>query len=296
MEWSRRWFKDFRGVIREGVPLAPFSHIRIGGPARVYLEPWSEEDAALAIRVCRKHRLPWLVLGGGSNLLIHDEGVDSVVLHLAHWNRVVRDGRQLIAAAGASLPSLLRRSREVKLSGLEGLIGIPAQVGGAVAMNAGTSEATTFDHLVRLRLSDEYGELRTLEKDEFRPTYRCGNLGDVLITTATFELDEGRPQEIDETMQSYLRRRNATQPVTEKSVGCIFKNPTGHAAGRLIQEAGLKGESAGPIEVSTKHANYFVNTGGGTAVQVMELIERVRQRVREHAGVELELEVKLWGY
>ncbi len=296
MEWSKRWFEAFRGVIREGVPLAPLSHIRIGGPAAVFLEPWAEEDVALTVRVCKEHGLPLHVLGGGSNLLIADSGVDGFVLHLERWNRVVKDGRRLTAQAGASLPSLLRRSKEAKLSGLEGLIGIPAQVGGAVAMNAGTHVATTFDRLVSISIVDEEGMLRTLERDQFGPGYRNGNLGDVVVTDATFELDQGRAPSVDTEMEDLLRRRNATQPVTQRSVGCIFKNPEGESAGRMIQEAGLMGVAAGDIEVSTKHANYFVNRGHGSAAEVMELVERVRSRVRENTGIELQLEIKLWGY
>lgn len=297
MEWSKRWFEGFRGVIREGVPLASRSHIRIGGPARVFVEPWAEEDAAFILAKCKEHDLPWRVIGGGSNLLIHDEGVDAVVISIDKWQRVVKDGNVLVASAGATLPSLLRLAKDANLSGLAGLIGIPAQVGGAVAMNAGTAVSETFDHIVSLRVVDESGELITLEKDQLAPSYRNGNLGDVVVTTATFELSAGRPAaEIQEEMKRYLKTRNASQPVTERSVGCIFKNPDGDAAGRLIQEAGLKGEAVGPIEVSTKHANYFVNKGGGTSAQVLELIERVRQRVRAEFDVELELEVKLWGY
>ncbi|HMQ21427.1 MAG TPA: UDP-N-acetylmuramate dehydrogenase [Planctomycetota bacterium] len=297
MEWSKRWFEGFKGVIREGVPLAPKSHIRIGGPARVYVEPWAEEDAALVLRVCSEQGLPWVVLGGGSNLLISDEGVDAVVIAIEAWQRVVKDGNKLVAAAGASLPSLLRHAKDAQLAGLECLIGIPAQVGGAVAMNAGTATGETFDRITSLRVVDASGALHTLERDQLAPTYRNGQLGDVLVTTATFELESGKSaQAIQDAMKEQLQKRNATQPVTEKSVGCIFKNPPGDAAGRLIQAAGLKGEAIGPIEVSTKHANYFVNKGGGTAAQVLELIDRVRGRVREDSGIDLELEVKLWGY
>jgi UDP-N-acetylmuramate dehydrogenase len=283
-------------VLREGVALAPLSHIRIGGSACVFVEPWSEEDAAAVVRVCLEHGLPWRVLGGGSNILVADEGIDAVVIYLGGWNRVERDGRNLIASAGASLPSLLRRSRETKLSGLEGLIGIPAQVGGAVAMNAGTHVTETFDRIVQLRVIDEFGELRELERDALRPSYRNGNLGDVVVTRATFELEDERPAEVDERMKELLLRRNASQPVTQRSVGCIFKNPEEEAAGALIQAAGLMGERVGDIEVSTKHANYFVNTGHGTARQLLDLVERVQERVRDHAGVELELEVQLWGF
>ncbi len=306
MEWSRHWFETseiegrdgegWKGVIREAVPLGKHSHLKLGGKAAVFIEPWAEEDAAHVVRVCHERGLALHFLGGGSNLLISDDGVDGVVLYLGQWRRVVRDGTRLIASAGASLPTLLRMAKEAKLSGLEHLIGIPAQVGGAVAMNAGTKYGECFDTLESLRIIDAAGSLQTLERADCTPRYRDGGLGDALVTTATFALQPGNALEIQKRMESMLKERNRTQPVSERSCGCIFKNPEGGSAGRLIDAAGLKGSAVGDIEVSTKHANYFVNKGDGSARQLMELVERVRQRVREHSGVELELEVKLWGF
>jgi UDP-N-acetylmuramate dehydrogenase len=312
MEWSRTWFETdeiegregdgWKGVIREGVSLGKHSHMRIGGNASVFIEPWAEEDAAHVVRVCREKGLPYRVLGGGSNLLISDEGVDEVVLYLGQWKRVVRDEQVLIASAGASLPSLLRMAKEAKLTGLEHLIGIPAMVGGAVAMNAGTRYGECFDTLQSVRLISAQGELETRERADCSPGYRDGGLGEAIVTTASFGLEPGNVHEIQERMERMLKERNQTQPVSERSCGCIFENPKGPdvpegcSAGRLIDEAGLKGERVGDIEVSTKHANYFVNKGEGTAAQVLELIQRVRERVLESSGIRLELEVKLWGF
>ncbi|MEZ5988099.1 MAG: UDP-N-acetylmuramate dehydrogenase [Planctomycetota bacterium] len=288
MQWSTKWFEGYRGSLREGVPLARYSNLRIGGPAALFLEPWSEEDAALAVRVCLEHDLPWEVLGAGSNVLIPDEGVQCVVFHVGHWNRVVRDGDRLIASAGRSLPSLLRQARELGLGGLEFLAGIPAQVGGAVAMNAGTRECETCDLVESVRIVDRYGELREVGRDGMHPTYRDGGLGHCLVTTATFRLTPRPEAVIRETYERLMKHRNQTQPVSERSVGCIFKNPEGDFAARLIQEAGLKGERLGDLEVSTKHANYFVNHGEGTAAQLMELMRRVQARVHDRFGVRLQ--------
>ncbi len=296
MDWSRKWFETFKGVVREGVDLAPFSHMRVGGKAEVLLEPWSEEDAATAVRICREHGLPLLFLGGGSNLLVADEGVSAFVLHVGRWNRVVRDENRLIASAGASLPSLLRKARESGLGGLETLVGIPAQVGGAVHMNAGTRFGSTFDHLASVRIVDPEGGIRDLRTSDLEPSYRDGGLGDSLVTTATFVLEEESKETIRERFTEFLEWRNRRQPVTEKSLGCIFKNPDGESAGALIDRAGLKGERVGGIEVSTKHANFFVNKGGGTAAEVVRLIEKVRERVCKEFSIELELEIELWGF
>lgn len=294
MEWSKKWFEDYKGTSREGVSLRSYSNLKIGGPAALFLEPWAEEDAAVAIRICLEHGLPYRILGAGSNVVLPDEGLDEVVFHIGHWNRVVRDGERLIASAGKSLPSLIRQAKECKLGGLEFLAGIPAQVGGAVFMNAGTHEAETCDLLHSVRIIDESGELREIERKDMEPTYRSGGFGQVMITTATFALEERPEEEIKQNLETLLKRRAATQPVSARSVGCIFKNPPGDAAGRLIQAAGLKGERIGDIEVSSRHANYFVNLGKGTSQQLIKLIQKVQDRVFEESGIRLEPEVQIW--
>ena len=294
MDWSRSWFEGFKGVLREGVDLSSFSHMRVGGRAAVLVEPWSEEDAALFLRVCAEKGLPYHLLGGGSNVLIPDEGVDAFVFSIPQWNRVVRDGNRLVASAGATLPSLIRKAKDLALEGLETLVGIPAQVGGAVRMNAGTKEGETFDHLVSVRVADESGELREIPREDLHPKYRDGNLGKVLITTATFELKPSNRLLIQERIKEYLTYRNRSQPVTEKSLGCIFKNPPGDAAGRLIEAAGLKGAREGDIMVSEKHANYFVNLGAGTSTQVLDLIARVQETVQNEFSLHLHPEIQIW--
>ena len=287
--------RPMRGAVRRNVVLAPMLHLRIGGPAEWFVEPFTEEDAALALRVCREQDVPLRVLGGGSNVLVADGGVRGAVLHLGSLNRMVRDQNRISAGAGVTLASLLRATKEVGLAGLETLTGIPAHVGGAVAMNAGTREGETFDHLVSLTVLDPDGSLRVLPKSGFRPAYRDGGLGGSLVLQATWELREDDPNAIFQRFSASLKRRNATQPVSQKSVGCVFRNPPGDAAGRLIELAGCKTLRVGGIEVSGLHANYFVNDGTGTSSQFLELMAEVRRRVREQFGVQLEAEVKMWG-
>jgi UDP-N-acetylmuramate dehydrogenase len=285
----------FRGTLRENVPLAPLTHVRLGGPAKLFAEPFAAEDVALVVRACRDTGTPLYVLGGGSNLLIADAGVDGLVLALAPLHRVVRDGNRVTAGAGASLPALIRNTRELGLAGLETLIGIPAMVGGAVAMNAGTRTGETFDHLESLVLVGADGAIRACRRDELQPRYRDGGIGEQVVVEATFALQEDDPARIFERVDDALRRRRATQPVTEKSVGCVFQNPPGDAAGRLIEAAGLKLQRRGGISVSGLHANYFVNDGTGTTRDFLELIADVRRTVRDRFGVELATEVRMWG-
>lgn len=284
-----------RGAVRQNVPLAPFLHLRIGGPADWFVEPWGAEDVAAVVRTCREGDVPLRVLGGGSNVVVADEGVRGVVMHLGSLNRIVRDGVRIAAGAGVTLPSLLRATKEVGLAGLERLTGVPAMVGGAVAMNAGTRDGETFDVLVSLTVVEPDGTIAVRERDAFAPVYRDGRLGGAIVVQATFGLEPDDPKAIFERFSASLKKRNATQPVSQRSVGCVFRNPSGDAAGRLIEATGCKTLRAGGIEVSGLHANYFVNDGTGTAADFRALMAEVRRRVREHSGVELEPEVKFWG-
>jgi UDP-N-acetylmuramate dehydrogenase len=290
----RSALQEVRGVVREDVPLRPLTHVRLGGPAAWLVEPLDELDVAAAVRACREMDVPYRVLGGGSNLLVGDGGVPGVVMKLDGLRRIARDGTRLTVGAGVTVPSLLRTAREQGLAGLEVLTGVPAQLGGAVAMNAGTREGETFDRLVSLTVIDAGGELRVLGRDEVAPRYRDGGLGDRICVHATFELEEDDPQAIFARFEEYLRYRNSTQPVTERSVGCVFQNPPGNSAGRLIEQAGCKGWRRGGVEVSHKHANYFVHDGDGTTADFVALVHAVRARVLEESGVALELEVKRW--
>jgi UDP-N-acetylmuramate dehydrogenase len=260
--------RGMRGAVREHVDLGPLMHLRIGGPADWFLEPYAEEDAALAVRVCRELDVPLRILGGGSNIVVAD----------------------------VTLPSLLRATKEVGLAGLEKLTGIPAQVGGAVAMNAGTRDGETFEHLVSLTLVEPEGRLEVRGKDQFRAVYRDGGLRDAVVLQASFELTPDDPKAIFERFSASLKRRNATQPVSQRSVGCVFRNPAGDAAGRLIEAAGCKTLRSGGIEVSGQHANYFVNDGRGSAAEFVGLMAEVKKRVHDKFGIDLEPEVKFWGF
>lgn len=285
----------FGGVIRENVSLAPLTHVRIGGAARLFVEPFTEDEVARLVRACLDLGYPLRILGGGSNLLVPDAGIDAVVVSLAALNRTVRDGRRVTAGAGVSLPSLLRQTKDAGLAGLELLTGIPAVVGGAVAMNAGTRDGETFQHLVSLAVVNPAGEIEVWDKSRFAPRYRDGGLGGAIALHATFELRPDDPRAIFARLETSLKKRNATQPVTERSVGCVFQNPACGAAAKLIDDAGCKSMRVGDILVSVKHANYFVNAGSGTCADFLELLAQVQARVREHAGVELEPEVKIWS-
>ncbi|MCA8965125.1 MAG: UDP-N-acetylmuramate dehydrogenase [Planctomycetes bacterium] len=285
-----------RGAVRENVPLAPYMHLRIGGPADWLIEPYAEEDVALAVRTCRELDVPIHILGGGSNVVVADAGVRGAVLHLGSLNRMVRDDTLVTAGAGCTLASLLRATKEAGLAGLERLTGIPAMVGGAVAMNAGTRDGETFDLLASMTVVEADGTIAVRGPDRFAPVYRDGRLQGAIVVQASFRLEPDDPNAIFARFSASLKKRNATQPVSQRSVGCVFRNPDGDAAGRLIERSGCKTLRLGDIEVSGTHANYFVNSGGGTAADFVALMAEVQRRVRDAHGVELQPEVKFWGF
>ena len=287
---------DMQGAVREGVPLAPMMHLRIGGPADCFVEPFGERDVGLVVTACRELDLPLRVLGGGSNIVVADEGVRGVVMQLSSLNRIVREHNRVTVGAGVTLPSLLRATKEAGLAGLEKLTGIPAVVGGAVAMNAGTRDGETFEHLVSLTVVEPDGRIAVRAREELSPRYRDGGLGDAIVVQATFELEPDDPDAIFARFSASLQARNKSQPVTQRSVGCVFQNPAGDAAGRLIEAAGCKQMQRGGVAVSDKHANYFVNDDTGSAHDFVALMDEVRRRVQAEFGVELAAEVKFWGF
>ncbi len=291
----RHALRGFQGAVREAVPLAPMTHLHIGGLAAFFLEPKTEADVGMLVRAAREFDQPIHMLGGGSNIVVADDGVPGLTVSLVHLNRVMRDEFRITAGAGVTLPSLIRGTKDLGLSGFELLIGIPAVVGGAVAMNAGTRDTEMFERLVSVTVVDESGEIRVLARDQTQPKYRNGGFGKMIVVQATFELEKDDPSAIFARMDVSLRRRNATQPVTQKSAGCVFQNPEGHAAGRLIEEAGCKALRRGKIVVSDRHANYFVNEGGGTSQDFLDLVQDVRDRVAAKFDVDLCPEVKIWG-
>ena len=282
--------------VRRDVPLAPMMHLRIGGGAEWFVEPFDEQGVAATMRACAERGLALRILGGGSNVVVADAGVTGVVMHLGNLNRLQRDGRRVTVGAGVTMAGLLRSTRSAGLAGLEKLTGIPAEVGGAVAMNAGTRDGETFEHLVSLTVVERGGGLRILGTEDFQPRYRNGGLGDAVVVQATFELNEDSPDAIFARFSASLQKRNTTQPVSLRSVGCVFQNPEGDAAGRLIQEAGCKTLRRNGVQVSERHANYFVNDNAGTAADFLALMDDVRDRVADAFGVELRPEVKFWGF
>ncbi|MDF1838663.1 MAG: UDP-N-acetylmuramate dehydrogenase [Planctomycetota bacterium] len=312
-------------VALEHVNLADRNTMRVGGQARWLLEPTTPEELREAYLAARERDLPIRYLGGGANIIPADGVWEGVVICTTQMRRIFRplpgtendspleedepDARtamppveqdpRLIAWAGTTLPALMRAARDLGLSGLEGLAGVPGQVGGGIAMNAGGTWGDLWDHAEYVQVINHGGEFQTLTREEANPTYRNGGVHGSLVVGAVWRLEPRPRLVVQEQIAEYLRHKRDVQPVTESSAGCIFKNPDkekseGRSAGALVDQMGLKGLTIGAAQVSQKHANFIINNGGATASDVYQLMDEVRDRVAQKSGVELEFEVKRW--
>ncbi len=308
-----RWDRlaaTLRAVVRDGTtvrreePLAARTTMRVGGAARLWAEPVSEADLRALLRAAQAEGIAVHLLGRGSNLIVPDAGVDGLVISLGHeaWSAFTprADGRVWVGA-GLRLKNLCGLAAKAGLVGFEFLEGIPGNVGGALRMNAGAMGGWMFDVVESVTLMTRAGEVRTLPKTAMHVDYRhCAELheaialGAVLLPRAAGSAGPAESEAIARQIDTYRRKRHETQP-REPSAGCIFKNPPGTSAGRLIDECGLKGRRVGDAEVSPVHANFIVNRGDATAADVLELVRQVRARVREVKGIDLHPEVLLYG-
>ena len=285
-------------IVREE-PLAAKTTMRVGGAARVYAEPATAEDLQILLHESRARGVEIFFLGRGSNLIVPDDGVDGLVITLAHehWQRFeLRPDGRIWAGAGLRLKNLCGLASRAGLVGFEFLEGIPGSVGGALRMNAGAMGGWIFDVVEEVEIMTPAGEVKTLRKADMHVAYRhCAELHDAIALGALLRpAAQADTEAISRQIDVYRRKRHETQP-REPSAGCVFKNPPGNSAGRLIDEAGLKGERVGDAEVSPVHANFIVNRGHATTADIIALMRRVRARVREARGVELEPEVLLYG-
>lgn len=278
------------------VPLKTMTTFKIGGDAKNVLYPSSEEQAACVMRVCRENGVTPLILGNGSNLLCPDEGYDGVILHLSEgFSEILLDGENIRCGVGVSLARLCVFALEHKLTGLEFAYGIPGSVGGAAFMNAGAYGGEMRDVVQSCRHITPAGEIGELSGGELKFGYRDSAYkhNGCLITSVSFRLKRGEPEEIKAKMDDLIGRRRAKQPVEYPSAGSVFKRPPNHFAGTLIEQCGLKGRQVGGAQVSEKHAGFIINVGGATCKDVKKLIHIIQDTVREQTGVELEPEVMM---
>jgi UDP-N-acetylmuramate dehydrogenase len=293
---ERRLRESVRDVRRDA-PLARHVAFRIGGPADVLVIPRNVGELRAAMRVLTNEDIRPTVIGAGSNVLVGDRGIRGIIVKIGKGvDRVEIDGERVTAEAGAGLPALALRCARAGLAGVEFAAGIPGSVGGSVVMNAGAHGHAIEDVIEAADVYTPDGD-RRLDRAALGFAYRLSVVQHHpwVVICATFRLQRGDPAAIMERLTAWLAHRGATQPIGPPSSGCMFRNPPGDHAGRLIDIAGGKGLTVGGARVSEVHANYIVNEGSATASDVMALAEQVKVRVRERTGTILEMEVKLLG-
>lgn len=268
----------------------------VGGPARYFIEVKSLEEMQYVLRECRDKSLKYMVLGKGSNVIFDDRGYNGVIIHnKISFYEASEDGLFHVGA-GYSFSLLGAQTARKQWSGLEFASGIPATVGGAVFMNAGAHGRETCDSLVSVDFVDEAGQLHHMDRKDLAFSYRKSVFQELsgAIVGATFQLTPS--SEARQKQLSIIHYRKETQPYSELSAGCIFRNPPQGSAGALIDQSHLKGVCVGGAKVSEMHANFIVNAANASANDVLELIERIRTQVKEVKGVELEVEVRYIPY
>jgi len=292
--------RTLRGVcrdVREHEPLSKHVSFRIGGPADLLAVPRSVAELRAVAAFLFARGLPFVVLGAGSNVLIADRGLRGVVVKIGKGVDAFGFAAEtLTAAAGAGLPHLARAAAEAGLAGLEFAAGIPATVGGAVVMNAGAHGHAMDEIVERVDIVDAAGG-RTLSRGALGYAYRTSGLQQeaAVVLDVALRLRAGNPAEIRARTELWLRHRSESQPIGPPSSGCVFQNPSGDHAGRLVDLAGGKGLAVGGARVSEVHANYIINTGGASAADVLALADKVKTLVAEKFGITLKPEIKLLG-
>lgn len=284
--------------IRTDEPLARHTSMGVGGPAAVLAMP-HDESALLALLAALRGdpaATPWLMLGGGSNTLFGDEGFPGCVVMLGRGFRAIATGpgpHQVTCGAAANLSAVMNFCKRAALAGFEWAAGIPGQVGGALAGNAGTPAGDMCSDVLSVEVIDASGARLTRRQGEFDWSYRHSALRGDVILGCTLQLRPGDPAEIQAKIDIGLKKRGE-QPIGVRTSGCMFKNPPGDHAGRLIDAAGLKGLRVGGAHVSDRHANFIINEGQATAGDILGLMEQIRARVKATSGVDLESEIRLF--
>ena len=284
-------------TILDHEPMSRHTSFRIGGPADVLVQPRTERAIMETVRAARENNVPLTVLGNGSNILVRDEGIRGIVLAIGTEYGVISvEGTKLEAETGALLAVLSAAARAASLSGLEFAGGIPGSLGGALFMDAGAYGGQMADVVRTTRYLDENLTVRELHGEEHKFGYRTSVFRENpqwIALSSVMELTPGNPEEIRAKMDDFAQRRRDKQPLNYPSAGSTFKRPEGYFAGRLIEDAGLKGYTVGGAQVSEKHAGFVINRGGATCADVQRLIDHVRAEVLRQFGEELEPVVRL---
>ena len=287
---------EFAEILKRDEPLAPYTWLKLGGPAQYFLEPRDVDELVRVVKVCCENEIPVRVLGSGSNVIVRDEGVSGAVLRLSHpcFAEVKIDGNRVTVGGGALLSHVISETVRAGLSGFENLAGIPGTIGGALHGNSGGRFGEISQYVRSVTVLTARGEKLVRSEDELLFDYRQSNLDELLILEAEFELQPDDPDEISRRLRKIWITKKSSQPLSSQTAGCVFKNPRGQRAGQLIEQAGLKGTRVGGAEINDRHANFIVTHEGASFNDVLRLMDLVRSKVSDQFGVHLEPEVKIW--
>ncbi|MDX1386587.1 MAG: UDP-N-acetylmuramate dehydrogenase [bacterium] len=290
------------GEVKLHEPLKRYTSIQIGGPADALVFPKDKEDLSRILHFAKENRVPWTVLGLGSNVLVRDGGIRGIVFRLnktlSDWKIVEETGDRVLVEAGAGvpLPKIVEAGRQGGWQGIASLYGIPGSVGGALWMNAGTREGEIKDVVQSIRVMLSDGTVEEIPAEKLKFEYRHLKLPSRgIILSGVFSFAKGKAEEVQQALNDFQQKRRDTQPLDQASLGSVFKNPEKGFAAQIIEELGLKGVRVGGARISDKHANFIVNEREATAKDVLALMGLVKDRVREELDIKLELEAKVLG-
>jgi len=288
--------KDFADCIQTNASLAPFTQLKMGGPAEVLILPRTLDELSAVLKRCFDQQLRFRILGSGGNVLVHDEGVKGIVLRLAApaFTQISTNGSRLKAGCGATLAAVIANATHHGLAGLETLVGLPGTIGGALLLNAGDRTSDIGQFVRRVEVLDNQASVQMREHDELRFTSTGTILDDPVLLSAEFDLEPERPESIVKRLRKSWIQFKATQPFSYQSAARIFKNPAGLNAAVLIEQTGLIGTKVGAAIVSDRNPNYIVVEPGAFARDVLRLIDLIRTRVHERFHLELELAISVW--
>ena len=284
--------------ILENENMASHTTFKCGGNASLYIAPNSTDELVKVLEVLRNENYPYMVIGNGSNLLVKDSGYDGAIVEVdKKISEIDVRGEEIIVEAGAKLSKVATIAMENDLAGFEFAHGIPGNMGGAVVMNAGAYGGEMKDVLKWVKVVDQNGEIKTLENEELELGYRTSRVmkEKMIVLEACIKLELGVMGDIAEVMALLMSKRKASQPLEYPSAGSTFKRPEGYFAGKLVQDAGMKGYRVGDAMVSDKHSGFVINCGNATATEVIQVIKDVQAKVKEDFGVDLEPEVRIIG-
>lgn len=287
------------GTFLEQEPMSRHTSFKVGGPADIFIQPATADELCQVYCTAKKEKVPFFVMGNGSNLLVSDEGFRGVIIHTGGLMKEVSvEGDVVYAQAGAKLSAVARAALEHDLAGLEFAAGIPGSLGGAVSMNAGAYGGEMKDVLLDVEVITGDGERKIIPAGELELSYRHSLILEkqYVVLSARMKLVPGDPVQIKARMDELAQARKEKQPLEYPSAGSTFKRPEGYFAGKLVQDAGLKGYTVGGAQVSEKHSGFVINKGGATAEEILFLIKQVQKKVKAQFGVELEPEVRMLGF